>query len=241
MPRNPEPTKRRILGAAERLFARDGFDGVSLREIAAEADANLALIHYHFGSKLDLYRAIWADRYTPEVANRRDLGFATIDYSQSRQKVIRALVELYLIPIMKMTDLPAFRDFVSIGAREWTDPKEEERGVLEEFLDPTAKRFLSCFAKALPEIPPYLIAYGYEFMLGCTVLHVVDQNRIARISKGAVKGRDAEAATGPLIEFCVSGWLGLAKMHGESAPEQESTSGMKSSKAQRKRMASMRP
>jgi AcrR family transcriptional regulator len=206
MPRDSQPTKRRILAAAERLFARDGFDGVSLREIASEAHAHLALIHYHFGSKMDLYRAIWTERYTPEVANRRDLGFASIDYKQDRHKLIRALVELYLLPIMKLTDVEDFQDFVSIGAREWTDPKEQERGVLEEFLDPTARKFLSCFARALPELAPSLVAYGYQVMLGCTVLHVADQNRITRISEGVVIGRDAKSATGPLVEFCVAGW-----------------------------------
>jgi AcrR family transcriptional regulator len=44
----------RILASAERLFADHGFDGVSMREIAANAKAQLALIHYHFGTKLNV-------------------------------------------------------------------------------------------------------------------------------------------------------------------------------------------
>ena len=46
--------------AAERLFALHGIDGVSLRQIAAEAgSANNSAVHYHFGSKTGLIAAIF--------------------------------------------------------------------------------------------------------------------------------------------------------------------------------------
>jgi len=40
-----------ILLAAERLFATKGFDGTSVRDIANEANVNVAMINYYFGSK----------------------------------------------------------------------------------------------------------------------------------------------------------------------------------------------
>ncbi|MGE8381728.1 MAG: TetR/AcrR family transcriptional regulator, partial [Sphingobacterium sp.] len=40
-----------ILLAAERLFATKGFDGTSVRDIAQEANVNVAMINYYFGSK----------------------------------------------------------------------------------------------------------------------------------------------------------------------------------------------
>lgn len=48
-----------ILETAERLFADKGFDGTSVREIAKEANMNLAAISYHFGSKEKLMEAIF--------------------------------------------------------------------------------------------------------------------------------------------------------------------------------------
>ena len=44
-------TKTRILDTAERLFAQKGFDAVSLRNIIASAQVNLAAVHYHFDRK----------------------------------------------------------------------------------------------------------------------------------------------------------------------------------------------
>jgi len=40
-----------ILIIAEKLFAENGFDGTSVRQIAKEASVNLAMISYYFGSK----------------------------------------------------------------------------------------------------------------------------------------------------------------------------------------------
>lgn len=40
-----------ILQVAERLFAEKGFDGTSIRNIAKEADINIAMVSYYFGSK----------------------------------------------------------------------------------------------------------------------------------------------------------------------------------------------
>ncbi|HOI95406.1 MAG TPA: TetR/AcrR family transcriptional regulator [Syntrophobacter fumaroxidans] len=51
-------TRRAILDAAQRLFARNGFSGTSMREIAKASGVSQPLIHHYFGSKEGLYRAI---------------------------------------------------------------------------------------------------------------------------------------------------------------------------------------
>jgi TetR/AcrR family transcriptional regulator len=49
-------TPERLIDAATRLFAAKGFDGVSVKELAEEAGANVSLVSYHFGGKEGLYR-----------------------------------------------------------------------------------------------------------------------------------------------------------------------------------------
>jgi AcrR family transcriptional regulator len=60
--------RNRILVAAEELFANQGFDGVSIREIANLAQVNSAMIYYYFGNKEDLYRSI-LERSLAELTN----------------------------------------------------------------------------------------------------------------------------------------------------------------------------
>jgi len=50
--------KDRILSAAITLFSRRGFAAVGVREIAAEADVNIAMISYYFNGKVGILKAI---------------------------------------------------------------------------------------------------------------------------------------------------------------------------------------
>ncbi len=53
-----EDTAARIVQVASRLFARQGYDRTSTKSICDGAGVNIAAIHYHFGSKENLYRRI---------------------------------------------------------------------------------------------------------------------------------------------------------------------------------------
>ncbi|ACS79015.1 TetR/AcrR family transcriptional regulator [Maridesulfovibrio salexigens] len=59
-----QSTKERILEAASRVFCEKGFKATTVRDICAEADANVAAINYHFGDKRKLYLQVlksWMD------------------------------------------------------------------------------------------------------------------------------------------------------------------------------------
>ena len=52
-------TRELILDAAEDLFSKHGFYGVTVREVAREAGVDTALVHYYFGAKRDLFDAVF--------------------------------------------------------------------------------------------------------------------------------------------------------------------------------------
>jgi AcrR family transcriptional regulator len=58
---NPEETRKEILRAAGEAFAASGFVGATTRAVAARAGVNVATLHYHYGSKEGLYRAVLRD------------------------------------------------------------------------------------------------------------------------------------------------------------------------------------
>jgi AcrR family transcriptional regulator len=51
-------TRQRIIQSAQTLFAARGFEGVSLRDIAADSGVTHGLIRHHFGSKENIWRAV---------------------------------------------------------------------------------------------------------------------------------------------------------------------------------------
>lgn len=83
MPQNVSAaTRERLLTAAERLLLAERYDEVSVRRICAEAGANAAAVHYHFGSKEalvaalleDRLGALWADRLAAVTAAQRPVA-----------------------------------------------------------------------------------------------------------------------------------------------------------------------
>jgi TetR/AcrR family transcriptional regulator len=65
--RNAEATRREALAAAERLFARKGYGGTSLHDVARASGVSQPLLQHHFGGKAGLWRAVQArvmERFT---------------------------------------------------------------------------------------------------------------------------------------------------------------------------------
>ncbi|MGH4026660.1 MAG: TetR family transcriptional regulator [Pseudonocardiaceae bacterium] len=60
-------TREQILAAARRLFGEHGYDGTTIRAIAAEAEVNPALIHHFFGSKDQVFAACLALPVSPSM------------------------------------------------------------------------------------------------------------------------------------------------------------------------------
>jgi AcrR family transcriptional regulator len=73
------PTAKRLLAAARRVLARDGFSGLTLEAITVEAGENKAAIHYHFGNKDALITTLveWLDhddsvRLVAQLSEQKD-------------------------------------------------------------------------------------------------------------------------------------------------------------------------
>jgi AcrR family transcriptional regulator len=91
---DPSGTRMRLMLATERLVAAKGFDGVSVRDIAAEADANLSAISYHFVSKTCLVLATLDWRGIQGVA-MRERQLAPFE-GQDRIEDVRGLLSAIL-------------------------------------------------------------------------------------------------------------------------------------------------
>src|SRR6478609_5839189 len=90
-----DQTRTAILAAAERLNADHGFGDVTLRDIVAEANVNLAAVNYHFGSKDELIAELFVTRSLAlnrerlrELRAAEETGAARADISD----ILRALV-----------------------------------------------------------------------------------------------------------------------------------------------------
>jgi AcrR family transcriptional regulator len=70
--RDADATRAAILAAAKIHFARSGYDGAFLRDIAADAGADAALINRYFGGKDGLFAAALKDSIRPDAISQWD-------------------------------------------------------------------------------------------------------------------------------------------------------------------------
>lgn len=125
-------TRLALMRAAEQLFAQNGVDRVSLREIAiAAGQRNVSAATYHFGSKRELIEAI-LERHTIPLQESWALAAAT-----ERGVSLHELIELCVRPLVAKIDDPdggrcylelcaelvTSRSFPLMGMRIATNPR----------------------------------------------------------------------------------------------------------------------
>lgn len=93
-----ELTRERILDKAEALFASNGYHAVSVREITAAAQCNLAAVNYHFGNKQNLYLEVFRSRWLPRASRlHRNFRKSLKDNGNlSPNVVVRSLARAFL-------------------------------------------------------------------------------------------------------------------------------------------------
>lgn len=199
------PSRRRtILLAAERLFAQRGYHAVSLRDIAAEAGVQVALVGYHYGAKHQLYHAIF-ESWMPSIRERRallDEAMALPDPAARLPAVLRAFAG----PLVAMHADEQGRWFATMAARDLAAPTPEADQAQREFFDPMAHAFIDALQQLFPHHSRADVAWCYQFMLGA-VLHFLSDQRIERLSRGGATAADP-ARLPMLIEFLAAGFGG---------------------------------
>jgi AcrR family transcriptional regulator len=117
-----------LLAAARNLFAGRGFHEVSTREIALAAGVNPAMIHYYFGDKEGLYRAMLETVFERLVGEVRQVAA-----SPGETGPIAEIVELYAETLTRDPWIPRLmiREVLSDGA-----PFREE--FIERFAGPAS-------------------------------------------------------------------------------------------------------
>jgi AcrR family transcriptional regulator len=88
--------KEQILEKAELLFAEHGFEGTSIRALAKEAEVNIAMVSYYFGSKEKLFQALVEYRAAYLWGKLKALNEQSLNPIQRLEELIKAYVERFL-------------------------------------------------------------------------------------------------------------------------------------------------
>jgi len=212
MTRPKRTTKDKLMDAAEKLFARKGFHGASLRDITAEAGVDLALVNYHFGSKKRLLTAV-VERRGTILNEERLLRLAEVRRGAApRAPSTEAVVDAFFDPILERLaqDSPGWHNYFSLLAFVNNSP-EWGRTLMGKTFDRTVREFIQAVMASLPGAAPEDIFWGYNFLTGALTLSLAETGRLDALSDGLCRSNDVAALKARLGPYVVAGLRGLAR------------------------------
>jgi AcrR family transcriptional regulator len=211
----PHETRTRILDAAEELFMLHGFEGTSMRLLTAKAEANLAAVNYHFGSKDALIEAVFRRRLDAMNAAR----IAELDRLEKEAggrplapaQIIRAFVGASLRMIEDAKG--GGRNFIRLLGRTYTDPQKHIRSLIGQLYAPAMARFKAAFERTLPQMPPDELVWRMHFMFGTLAYTLAATDTVQLIAGCKPEDRyDARLLESRLAAFLLAGLR--APLHG---------------------------
>ena len=210
--KTPETTGsglQRLLDAGEKAFSAQGFDGTSMKEISRTAEVSQSLLHYHFGTKEALYRAVIERRSEAINAERLRL-LAKVDLSgaDAQSGIFRALLGPPLGPIGGgMSYARIFAGLVAGGSREVD--------LVRELYDDTARCFIDALLTASPGISRIQATRGYSMAIGVLAISLSGDDRNASLA-GTNPVRNREQMLPTLVTYACGGFAALEKQAKES-------------------------
>jgi AcrR family transcriptional regulator len=136
--------RKRLLEAAAEVFAMQGYRQATVAQICRRAGSNIAAVNYHFGSKDELYIAVW--RIAFEQTLRIYPPDGGLKPAAKPQERLRALVHSLLHRIM---DDGSLGHAGQILLREMADPTDAVAQVRRDAIRPLRERMQAIIKELL--------------------------------------------------------------------------------------------
>ena len=195
----------RLLDVGEELFAEHGFDGTSVRHLAAAADCNIAAVNYYFGGKEKLYEEVFR-RHLTEM---RDIRVSSIDRvmreSDGRpelEDMLRAFAEAFIEPL---ADRAKASRFMELMGREMVERCLPRDVFAKEMILPTLSLLRGALLKACPGLDESRVPFVVYSIVG-QLLHAVHAKPIIDDQQDAgVSEYDLDKFIEHVVQFSAAG------------------------------------
>ncbi|MEL6813828.1 MAG: TetR/AcrR family transcriptional regulator [Cyanobacteria bacterium J06598_3] len=208
MPRaSSQEIKEQILDVAESAIARDGYAGTTLRNIVGQAKVNLAAVHYHFGSKEDLLKAVLARISQPIVASQLVALDRLMAASETGETplTVEAILTAYLSPALSCVvqhhkRRPLRAQFIG---RSRTEPDPVQQIAADQFR-PGTDRVLDALQRALPDQSRSQLEWKLDLVVACLIRVLAQAGKPGAL---LIENTDEafEVAVSKLIAFVLPG------------------------------------
>ena len=208
-------TRVAILDAAEDLFSKHGFYGVTIREVAREAGVDTALVHYYFGAKRDLFDAVFTRRAEIWNSERVD-AINRYAARQGEAMTLEGLLEAFLRPPFEwsLKGGPGWKHYAALVAQTNANPTFGGE-TMARYFDPAIHRLIELIGQVLPQARDVDLYWGYHNLSGALTLTLGETGRLDRLSGGLCRSGDLDSACDYMVRFAAAGFRAVC---GPEAP-----------------------
>ncbi|MEM9922614.1 MAG: TetR/AcrR family transcriptional regulator [Cyanobacteria bacterium P01_D01_bin.50] len=196
-------TKEQILNVAEKQFGEKGFAGTTLRGVIREAEVNIAAVHYHFGSKEELFVAVVrrvAQQMVP--VQLEELAKYT---SENKTPSVENIMEAFFAPPLRMISQMGEAGVIRgqfIG-RCRAEPLPIQQLGDREFNE-SQQRFLDILQRAFPNQTRLELEWKLDLMVAILVRTLNQFGKSGKVI-GGNSSEEVEIAIARLVKFVSGG------------------------------------
>lgn len=179
-----DPVEERILDAAERLFAAQGIEPVSLWDIVLEARVDEWAIHHYFGTKRLLIKGVFLRRLAPLNQRWVELFDELERKCPNGRPGLEEVLWTLIYPVVEqgMQDRNNMV-FFKLMARGMSEVNEEIRHLLRTEYAPFLARMDAMLLRSVPELAPENLTWVIKFVMGAidiSLTVLIAENRSQR-------------------------------------------------------------
>lgn len=200
-----------ILDAAEDLFSKHGFYGVTIREVAREAGVDTALVHYYFGAKRALFDAVFIRR--AEVwNNERVEAINRYEREVGDAMTLEGLFDAFLRPPFEwsLKGGPGWKHYSALVAQTNANPTFGGE-IMARYYDPAIRRLIELLRKILPEAQDVDLYWAYHMLSGALTLTLGETGRLDRLSNGLCRSGDLDSAHRYMVQYTAAGFRAVCQ------------------------------
>lgn len=204
-----EATRARIIEAAGRLFAGQGFAATTSKEIAATAGVDIASINYHFGSRTGLYEEVLLEAHGRII--RLDRMEEVAGTGSSGEDKLRRLIGFFVDAALGNPGWP-----LHVLAREILAPSSHVEVLRERAILPKMSVMLSVLAEitGLPREDPALLRALLSVLAPCLTLVLTSQGPTPLPIRDNLVSMGREALVDHLVCFSLAGLAAVSARAG---------------------------
>jgi AcrR family transcriptional regulator len=200
-------SKEKLLRSAEALFSTKGFREVSVREIAAHAGVNYALVAYHFGGKQALFDEVFRAHTDPLL--QEGMSRLRVITQNDQKPSVEDILKAWLLPLLQLENNQQrgaihLRVTANLSRERW-----EHTNKVSSDMRRSHNAFIKALHSCLPHLSKETLMWRLHFAMGALVFGIRQPASLIALSGGRCDPNNLEVVFDQILPYAVAGFSAM--------------------------------